>query len=59
LPQGEKIRASRLGFAGWIEIPLDSRAALEEAVRWFGRAFERPPRPQLAKRKSPRKRTRH
>jgi hypothetical protein len=52
LPEGEKVQASRLGFAGWIEIPLDSRAALEEAVRWFGCAYERPPRRALAPRKS-------
>jgi len=44
LPEGEKVSASRLGFAGWIEIPLESRESLEEAVRWFGRAYERPPR---------------
>jgi hypothetical protein len=50
-PQREAISASRLGFAGWIEIPLESRASLEEAVRWFGRAFQRPPRSQLAKHK--------
>lgn len=35
---------SRLGFAGWIEIPLASRRHLEEAVRWFGRSYEHPPR---------------
>ncbi len=34
----------RLGFVGWIEIPLESRASLEEAVRWFGHAYEHPPR---------------
>jgi len=34
---------SRLSFAGWVEVPLDSRASLEEAVRWFGCAYERPP----------------
>lgn len=26
----------------WVEVPLFSRAALEEAVRWFGRAYEQP-----------------
>jgi hypothetical protein len=52
LPQGGNVGASRLGFAGWIEIPLDSRASLEEAVRWFGRAYERPPRRPLASHKS-------
>lgn len=51
LPEGGKVSASRLGFAGWIEIPLDSRASLEEAVRWFGCAYERPPRRRLAGRK--------
>lgn len=35
---------SRLGFVGWIEIPLASRLHLEEAVRWFGRTYEHPPR---------------
>jgi hypothetical protein len=33
---------SRLGFAGWVEIPLASRKLLLEAVRWFGRAYENP-----------------
>lgn len=45
-----KAREARLGFAGWIEVPLESRASLEEAVRWFGRAYERPPRRKLAPR---------
>lgn len=35
---------SRLGFVGWIEIPLASRRSLEEAVRWLGRAYEHPRR---------------
>ncbi|MCL4524733.1 MAG: hypothetical protein M1453_11895 [Acidobacteria bacterium] len=35
------LKQSRLEFAGWVEIPLDSRKMLEEAVRWFGRAYER------------------
>ena len=35
------LKQSRLDFAGWVEIPLDSRKMLEEAVRWFGRAYER------------------
>ncbi|MGH9792673.1 MAG: hypothetical protein ACRD5W_15810 [Candidatus Acidiferrales bacterium] len=43
-----KVRPARLNFAGWVEIPLASREALEEAVRWLGCAFERPPRKQLA-----------
>ena len=34
----------RTGARNWIEVPLDSRRALEEAVRWFGRAYEHPPR---------------
>jgi hypothetical protein len=34
----------RLGFVGWIEVPLESRAMLEEAVRWLGHAMEHPPR---------------
>jgi hypothetical protein len=40
----QPVRESRLGFAGWVEVPLDSRAALAEAVRWLGTAYERPPR---------------
>jgi hypothetical protein len=39
----------RLGFVGWIEVPLESRASLEEAVRWFGHAYEHPPRPSAAR----------
>ena len=35
------LKQCRLEFAGWVEIPLDSRKMLEEAVRWFGRAYER------------------
>ena len=38
----------------WIEVPMASRGALEEAVHWFGHAYEHPPR--LAK---PRKRRRN
>ena len=30
----------RTGARNWIEISLDSRRALEEEVRWFGRAYE-------------------
>ena len=33
----------RLGFAGWIEVPFESRDLLTEVVRWFGRACEHPP----------------
>ncbi|MGH9817695.1 MAG: hypothetical protein ACRD6I_16595, partial [Candidatus Acidiferrales bacterium] len=44
----ERVRPARLNFAGWVEIPLASRESLEEAVRWLGCAFERPPRKQLA-----------
>ncbi|MGH9796424.1 MAG: hypothetical protein ACRD5G_16790 [Candidatus Acidiferrales bacterium] len=47
-PSAEEVRHARLGFAGWVEIPLASRESLEEAVRWLGCAFERPPRKQLA-----------
>jgi hypothetical protein len=35
---------ARLGFAGWVDIPLTSRDSLEESVRCFGTAYERPPR---------------
>lgn len=38
------VQKSRLGFDGWVEIPLESREALEEAVGWFGCAYEHPPR---------------
>jgi hypothetical protein len=38
------ISKSRMAFAGWVEVPLASRKLLEEAVRWFGRAYERPHR---------------
>jgi hypothetical protein len=37
-----EIRQSRLEFAGWIEISLASHKLFEEAVRWFGRAYEHP-----------------
>lgn len=37
-----RVRESRLGFKGWVEIPLASRGHLEEAVRWLGCAYERP-----------------
>ena len=30
------VRPSRLGFTGWVEVELSSRAHLEETVRWFG-----------------------
>ena len=54
------LKQCRLEFAGWVEIPLDSRKMLEEAVRWFGRAYERaaPPAKQRAShaRRRPRKR---
>jgi hypothetical protein len=36
-----RLRQCRLEFVGWVEIPLDSRKMLEQAVRWFGRAYER------------------
>jgi hypothetical protein len=34
----------RLGFHGWVEIPLVSRDSLEESVRCFGTAYEKRPR---------------
>lgn len=46
----------RLGFAGWIEVPLESRDMLEEAVRWLGHAFEHPPRPAAGRSLKKRKR---
>jgi hypothetical protein len=39
----------RLGFCGWIEVPLDSRDLLQEAVRWFGEGYEHPPRKAVAR----------
>ncbi len=41
----------RLGFAGWVEISLVSRESLEESVRCFGIAYEKPPRKTLRVRK--------
>ena len=58
------LKRCRLEFVGWVEIPLDSRKMLEEAVRWFGRAYERAGPPakkrrasRALKRTRPRKRT--
>lgn len=53
----EGVVPPRLGFKSWVEIPLASRRHLEEAVRWFGVAYERPPRRAVkrAKRKPPRR----
>lgn len=56
------LKQCRLEFVGWVEIPLDSRKMLEEAVRWFGRAYERAGPPAKKRRASrahtrPRKRT--
>ena len=54
------LKQCRLEFVGWVEIPLDSRKMLVEAVRWFGRAYERaavPPRKRASRKgKRPRKR---
>ena len=36
-----RLRKCRMDFVGWVEIPLDSRKMLTQAVRWFGRAYER------------------
>lgn len=38
------VQKARTGAVNWVEIPLDSRGALEEAVRWFGCAYKHPPR---------------
>ena len=48
------IRTSRTGMSQWIELSLASRAALAEAVRWLGHAYQHPPRGS-AKKKSPRR----
>jgi hypothetical protein len=45
------VRRSRTGAVNWVEILLESRASLAEAVRWLGRAYEHPPRPAGKKRK--------
>jgi hypothetical protein len=53
------LKQCRLEFAGWVEIPLDSRKMLEECVRWFGRAYQRatlPAKKRAAKKRSPRPR---
>lgn len=42
---------ARLGFPGWVEIPLISRDSLEESVRCFGIAYEKPPRKTYRARK--------
>ncbi len=47
------VRPSRLGFTGWVEVELSSRAHLEEAVRWFGCAYEHPP-PNVKRKKKKR-----
>jgi len=41
---------ARTGAVNWVEILLASREMLEEAVRWFGCAYERPPRRTSKKR---------
>jgi hypothetical protein len=44
------VGACRLKMRGWIEIALESRTALEEAVRWLGHAYEHPPQARAARR---------
>jgi len=46
-----RLRKCRLDFAGWVEIPLDSRKMLAQAVRWFARAYERTSRAARQRRK--------
>ncbi len=36
------VKDSRIKMKTWVEIPLASRAGLEEAVHWFGRSYEEP-----------------
>jgi hypothetical protein len=50
------IRTSRTGMSNWVELSLGSRALLEEAVRWFGRAYEHAPRPKPKQRRRTAKR---
>lgn len=45
------VAPARLGANDWIGIPLVSRDELEQAVRWFGIAYEHPPARAAAKRK--------
>ncbi len=33
---------SRMRMKAWVEVTLASRAALEEAVHWFGRSYDEP-----------------
>ena len=47
------VRKARTGAVNWVEIPLASRRLLEEAVRWFGRAYEHPPRATRRARRHP------
>ena len=49
---------SRTGAKNWIEIPLETRVRLEEAVRWLGIAYEHLPRPSSRKRKPGRRQAR-
>jgi hypothetical protein len=42
--KSNRVRPLRLFTTGWVEIPLAARGHLEEAVRWFGCAYEHPPR---------------
>jgi len=46
------VAPARLGGRAWVEIPLASRPNLEEAVRWFGIAYEHAPR--IARKKAKR-----
>ena len=43
------MRKARTGARNWIEIALESRSRLEEAVRWFGTAYENRPRARTRK----------
>ena len=52
----ERTRAFRLGFPGWVEIDLDSRDSLAEAVHRFGIAYENPP-PTKSRRKKKKKKS--
>lgn len=38
----EHVRPLRANFAAWVEVPLASRAAMEEALRWLGVAYLHP-----------------
>jgi hypothetical protein len=43
------VRRCRIAMRSWIEIALDSRENLAEAVRWLGHSYEHPPQKSSAR----------